>query len=354
MNAVRSRALVRNLTSFRAAASANTAVSFRLDDSVQKGTRRPSTPADRAQQLTRHFTSTSATKMSQSHFQISNLYDVKGKIALVTGGGSGIGLMATQALAVNGAKVYICGRTSEKLDTVVENFGKDIAGQIIPISADITSKSEIKKLVSELSSKEKHLDILVNNAGVALNSQGTTADSGAELSKNLFDDENETFDMWTDTYRTNVASIFFLSTAFLPLLEASSKNNPAYSSVIINITSISGIVKTSQHHFAYNASKGAAIHVNNMLANTFAAENRLKIRVNSIAPGVFPSEMTAKDSDEKQKSHIEKEKYDKVPARRPGKEEDMAQAVLFVATNQYLNGVTIPVDGGYILMAGSV
>lgn len=84
------------------------------------------------------------------------------------------------------------------------------------------------------------------------------------------------------------------------------------------------------------------------------AEAGLKIRVNSIAPGVFPSEMTAKEeSDSAQKSSLPKEKLKgKIPAQRPGKDEDMAQTVLFVATNQYLNGQRVVVDGGYTLSAG--
>jgi NAD(P)-dependent dehydrogenase (short-subunit alcohol dehydrogenase family) len=90
-----------------------------------------------------------------------------------------------------------------------------------------------------------------------------------------------------------------------------------------------------------------------MLAQEITS-NGLKIRVNSIAPGVFPSEMTAKESGDDQKSHIPREKYaEKVPARRPGEDRDMANAILFAATNQYLQGVTIPVDGGYIVSAGS-
>jgi len=298
-----------------------------------------------------------STNMSSSNnndqFQIGNLFDVKGKVALITGGGSGIGLMATQALAANGAKVYIVGRTEEKLERVAEIYGKDISGSIIPISADISKKDEIKRLVSEISSKEKCLCILINNAGIALNSQQTEAKSAEEMSKNLFEDENETFEMWTDTYRTNVPQIFFMTAAFLPLLQKATEHQYGYSGTVINITSISGIVKTSQHHFAYNASKAAAIHVSSMLANE-VAENGLKIRINSIAPGVFPSEMTAKESGEDQKSELPKEKYEKVPARRPGHERDMANAVLFMATNQYLNGQTVAVDGGYILHAGSV
>lgn len=89
-----------------------------------------------------------------------------------------------------------------------------------------------------------------------------------------------------------------------------------------------------------------------MLAHEIA-NNGLKIRVNSISPGVFPSEMTAGDSKANQKSFIPKDKYaDKVPAARPGNDRDMAGAILFAATNQYLNGQTVTVDGGYTLAAG--
>jgi NAD(P)-dependent dehydrogenase (short-subunit alcohol dehydrogenase family) len=274
------------------------------------------------------------------------------QVALVTGGGSGIGLMATQALAVNGAKVYIVGRTEEKLETVVKTHGQGIAGEIIPITADITSKSEIVKLVKEIESRERCLCILINNAGISGNSQQTEAKTAEEMKKNLFDDESSTFDDWTNTYRTNVPQLFFMTTAFLPLLQKSTEHHHGYSGTVINISSISGIVQASQHHFGYNASKAAAIHLTKLLAAE-VANNGLKIRINGIAPGVFPSEMTAGDSGSDQKSHIEKEKYEKVPARRPGKDEDMAGAVLFAATNQYLNGQTIAVDGGYILHAGA-
>jgi len=274
------------------------------------------------------------------------------QVALVTGGGSGIGLMATQALAVNGAKVYIVGRTEEKLQNVVKTHGQGIAGEIIPITADITSKSEIAKLVKEIESREKCLCILINNAGVAGNTQQTEAKTAAEMKKNMFDDESSTIDDWVNTYRTNVPQLFFMTMAFLPMLQKASEHQYGYSGTVINISSISGIIQTSQHHFGYNASKAAAIHLTKMLASEIA-NNNIKIRVNSIAPGVFPSEMTAGESGSDQKSHIEKEKYEKVPAHRPGKDQDMAGAVLFVATNQYLNGQTVAVDGGYILHAGA-
>jgi len=255
--------------------------------------------------------------------------------------------MAAQALAVNGAKVYICGRTEEKLDNVVETYGKDMAGELIAIQADVRRKDEVRRLVDEISSREKCLCILVNNAGVSSRPLTTETSSAGEMKSNLFETDKTTMEDWTSTYETNVASVFFVTAAFLPLLQRSSELHEHWSAAVVNITSISGLVKSAQHHFSYNVSKAAAIHLTRLLAAEIA-ENGHKIRVNSIAPGVFPSEMTTKEeSDEYQKSHLPKEDFeDRVPAKRPGRDVDMAQAVLFMAANQYVNGQTLPVDGG--------
>ena len=204
-------------------------------------------------------------------------------IALI-GGGSGIGLMAVQALAVNGAKVYITGRTEEKLDTVAQTYNKGISGEIIPITCDISKKDQIASLYDQIASKEKHLDILINNAGIQTKTFQTESSSAEEMKKNLFENEDATFEDWDDIYRTNVSQIWFMSTAFLPLLQKSTEHQPKWSGTIINITSMSGQVKTTQHHPQYNASKAAAIHLSRMLANEIQ-ENGLKIRVNNIAPG---------------------------------------------------------------------
>lgn len=282
-------------------------------------------------------------------------------VVFLLGGATGIGLMCAQALAVNGARVYIVGRSQDRLDAAVKSHGQNIAGELIPIVADITKKSDLEKLVKEIESKEKCLCILVNNAGISGTSEGpqsTNASGGTEgspegedaneLKKNLWTSEDN-FDTWTDIYRTNVAAMYWTSVAFLPLLEAATKHHKGYSGCILNITSISGITKQAQNHFAYNASKGAAIHLNEMLA-TELANNKIKIRVNSIAPGVYPSEMTAKESNQHNKSELKKEDFMDIPAQRPGSERDMANACLFMVTNQYLNGVTVPVDGGWLLV----
>lgn len=284
-------------------------------------------------------------------FKLESLFNVKDKVALVTGGGTGIGLMAAQALAVNGAKVYIVGRRQEALDAAVKAHGQNIPGQLIPITADISKKDDIKKLVQEISSREKCLCILINNAGISSNNQMPTGDNAEEFKQNLFDPDNATFEEWEQTYRTNVPQIYFMTTAFLPLLQKATEHQHGYSGTVINIGSISGEVKKSQNHFAYNASKGAAHHLTKMLASEISNAG-LKIRINAIAPGVFPSEMTAKESGDNQKSELPKDKKADLPSQRPGNDRDMGNAILFAATNQYLNGQIVAVDGGYLLAAG--
>lgn len=263
--------------------------------------------------------------------------------------------MAAQALAVNGAKVYITGRTAEKLDRVATLYDNgNISGKIIPLPADVTKKDEIRRLASEISTREGHLSILMNNAGISSSTQKTEPEDASELRESLFDDPAATFEEWDSVFRTNVSQLFFMTTAFLPLLQRGSEVEHGWSSTVLNTTSISGIVKVSQHHFAYNASKAAAIHLTKMLAQEVSS-SKLRVRVNNIAPGVFPSEMTAGESDGMQKSHLPVKKYrEKVPAARPGRDADMGGAVLFAVCNQYLNGQTVVVDGGYVLAAGTL
>ncbi|GAD92910.1 short-chain dehydrogenase [Paecilomyces variotii No. 5] len=291
---------------------------------------------------------------SNASLRLADLFDVKDRVAIVSGAGTGIGLMQAQALAVNGAKVYIVGRTEEKLEKVAELYGKNIDGKIIPLTVDITCKKSITNLVKEFSSREDHLDILMNTAGIAGQSQVVKPGSAEDIRKSLFDNETATFADWDAVYRTNVSHLYFMTIAFLPLLQKGSDKRYAWSSVVINTSSISGIVKTTQDHFAYNASKAGAIHLTKMLAYELSNAG-LKIRINQIAPGVFPSEMTAMSSDDKHKSHLPKGMMEGViPAARPGHDRDMASATIFTATNQYLNGATIVVDGGYILATGAV
>jgi NAD(P)-dependent dehydrogenase (short-subunit alcohol dehydrogenase family) len=282
----------------------------------------------------------------------SKLFDVSHVTALVTGGGTGIGLMITQALVANGAKVYITSRRDEVLKKTEELYNGGGSGQIIPIQADVSEKDDVKRLYDEMCQKEpKGIQILVNNAGIArddntkfsTNGQPNMEDAQA-ISDHFLKSQPEN---WADTMKTNVGSIFWMSMTFLPLLAKGGQVTPGYTSQVINVSSISGYMKgSSSGQFSYASSKAAATHLSRMLATTFVGT---KVRVNTIAPGVFPSEMTTGSSDEDNKSRIESGMSN--PAGRPGADTDMAATVLMLAGpgGVFYNEQVLYPDGGSTL-----
>jgi NAD(P)-dependent dehydrogenase (short-subunit alcohol dehydrogenase family) len=210
------------------------------------------------------------------------------------------------------------------------------------------------RLVQELENREQAVDILINNAGIYGNRQTPEGSTAEEVKQNLFEAENSTFDNWTDVYATNVAAVYFVTTAFLPLLQRASESRSGWTSTVINISSINGLIKESLSRFASNSAKAATIHLTKMLAVEIA-KCKLPIRVNSIAPGLFPSEITTGISDDTQKSPpLPAGTCSEISARRPGNDVDMASAILFAATNQYINGQIIAVDGGYLVKYGKL
>ncbi|KAI0191745.1 hypothetical protein EV127DRAFT_60208 [Xylaria flabelliformis] len=295
--------------------------------------------------------------MAETHdFSAQNLFNVKGFVAVVTGGGTGIGLMATQALAANGAKVYITGRRVEALEKAAkEHQPASGEGQIIPIGpCDVTKKEDLSRLVEDISKKEKYIHLLMCNAGVSGPKAEPEHTDAEDLRSRLWD--NEDVSEWQSTYQTNVTAVYFTTVAFLPLLQAGMRPKgelEPYSASVITTSSMSGIMRHAQGHFSYNTAKGATVHLTKLMSAEF---QKAGIRVNSIAPGYFPSEMTAKESDDRQKSHVPEEKIQEkghVPLERPGREVEMGMTVLYLAKNQYVNGEIIAVDGGVLnVLAG--
>jgi len=270
-------------------------------------------------------------KAQNEDLKASGLFDVSHVTALVTGGGTGIGLMITQALVANGAKVYITGRRQEVLDRTVQAYGSG-PGTLQAIVGDVGSKEGCLKLAREIEEKEpKGIQLLVNNAGVArddntkFSSNGQPDMSSPEaISKHFLRSEE---DQWLETFRINVMGQYFASMAFLPLLAKGSAVTPGYSSSVVNVSSISGAMKgSSMGQFAYASSKAAYTHLSRMLATTF---KDVKVRVNVIAPGVFPSEMTAGSSGDDNKSELDMKSTN--PAGRKGHDSDMAATILFLA-----------------------
>lgn len=168
-----------------------------------------------------------------------------------------------------------------------------------------------------------------------------------ELQRRLMAEDQ---DKWAETFNTNVSSVYFTTVAFLPLLQKSKEEGGHFNPSVITISSMSGMISHAQGHFSYNASKAATIHLSKMMAYEF---KDVGIRVNSIAPGYFPSEMTTHgESDEQNKSEVPDSKIKEkghVPMGRPGTDEEMAMGIMFLAKNTYVNGEVITIDGGVML-----
>lgn len=175
----------------------------------------------------------------------SGLFDVSHVTALVTGGATGIGLMITQALVANGAKVYITSRREEVLNKAVETYNTG-PGSLHALVGDVSTKQGIHQLVQKISQKEPQgIQLLVNNAGIARDdntkfssNDGPPDTSSAEAISEYFlrSEENQ----WQDTFQTNVTAQYFMSMAFLPALAKGGKIIPGYSSSVVNVSSISG------------------------------------------------------------------------------------------------------------------
>jgi NAD(P)-dependent dehydrogenase (short-subunit alcohol dehydrogenase family) len=199
--------------------------------------------------------------------------------------------MAAQALAANGAKVYITSRRKEVLDkAVASHHPGDSGGEIIACEpCDVRKKADLDKLVKEISAKENHVNLLITAAGI----NGPKAEPDSEDASNLKAKlwENESPEKWNETYNTDVTAVYFSVVAFLPLLQAGTENHGHLAASVIVISSMSGIMRHAQGHFSYNAAKAATAHLSKMMSAEF---QKASIRVNSIAPGYFPSEMTTK------------------------------------------------------------
>jgi NAD(P)-dependent dehydrogenase (short-subunit alcohol dehydrogenase family) len=151
-----------------------------------------------------------------------------------------------------------------------------------------------------------------------------------------------------ETFETNVTAGYFVAAAFLPLLAKGTASKPGYSTSIVNVASISGMMRTSSEaQFAYASSKAAMIHLSKMLGTTLA---QAKIRVNTICPGIFPSEMSQGKSDAENKSQIDG-MGEGLPAGRPGNDQDMAAAILYLVgpASAFSNGQILYPDGGAVL-----
>ena len=241
---------------------------------------------------------------------------LKDKTAIITGGGSGIGLATARAFCKEGAKVILFGRRKEKLISAADELGDSV----LIVQGDMTHNDDLDQLINKTLNNFKGIDILVNSAGLF---------NGAPLHE-ISDSQ------WDGIMDINIRSIFQLTRRVLPIMMAQKSGS------IVHISSILGLIAVPQVA-AYNVSKGAL----NQFSRSIAVEyGSYGIRSNSICPGLIETDMTA---DLMKDASLMQEWSKEYPIGRFGKSEDVASACLFLASDEssFITGTVLPVDGGF-------
>ena len=241
---------------------------------------------------------------------------LKNKTAIITGGGSGIGLATAYAFHKEGAKVVLFGRRKELLDKA----SKEIGNYVLSIQGDMTKNEDLDHLINETLNNFNGIDILVNNAGIF---------EGAPLHE-ISDSQ------WDTIMDINIRSVFQLTKRVLPTMMARKNGS------IIHISSILGLIAVPQVA-AYNVSKGALNQFSRSIAVEYGSHG---IRSNSICPGLIETDMTADLMEDKALMQEWSKEY---PIGRFGKPNDIANACLYLASDEssFVTGASIPVDGGF-------
>lgn len=243
---------------------------------------------------------------------------LSGKIALITGGGTGIGLDIAKKYVEEGAYVYITGRRENKLQEAVSTIGKNIDYVV----ADVTKKEDMEKVAEKIKNEKGKLDILIANAGVG----------------NYIAIEDVTLEEFNRVMYTNVLGTYYCAQVCLPLMKEGS-------TIILNtsVTASLGLPNFSLYIAAKSAMK-SFIH-------TWTNELRdRKIRVNALAPGIIPTDVAGKElgRDPQKEKELQEYRATLIPANRVGNVKDISNAAIFLGSDEssYVNGIELLVDGG--------
>jgi 2-deoxy-D-gluconate 3-dehydrogenase len=248
------------------------------------------------------------------------VFDLKGRIAIVTGGNGGIGLGMARGLAGAGAGVVVVGRNAEKSKAAVQELGK-LGVETLAVQADVSDEAAVARLVQATLDRFGRIDVLVNNAGT-------------NLRKPLHE---YSLEEWHRVMDTNLTSAFLCSRAVYPAMKKAGGGK------IINIGSMMSIFGASFAP-AYGASKGGIVQLTKSAASAWARDN---IQVNAVLPGWIDTELT--QGARRQVPGLHENVLRRTPAGRWGTIDDMAGVAVFLASaaSDFVTGTAIPVDGGY-------
>jgi 2-deoxy-D-gluconate 3-dehydrogenase len=266
--------------------------------------------------------------LARKSMKITELFNVSGKVAIVTGGSRGIGEMIAAGFLANGVKVYITARKEAALIEKAKELSEMYNAECIPVACDLSTMEGMEEFTSFMQSKEEHIDFLINNAGASW------GEPYADYSEKG----------WDKVMDLNVKSIFYLTQKLTPMLSANATSETP--SRVINIGSVDGLNVPIMEAYAYGTSKAAVHHLTRILAKRLVGEN---ILVNAIAPGPYESKMLGSAVNHDY-SLIESRN----PRKRIGSPEDMAGLVLFLCSRAgaYTVGAVIQSDGGLVGLAG--
>jgi len=250
------------------------------------------------------------------------MFDLKGRVAVVTGGNGGIGLGMAKGLGSAGARVAIAARNAEKSRAAVEALAR-LGAEAIAVQVDVADEASVEAAIRSVVDRLGRLDVLVNNAGINIRKQP----------------QDYTLAEWRSVIDTNLTSAFLCSRAVYPLMKAAGGGK------IINIGSMMSIFGTA-FVAAYSASKGGIVQLTKSLATTWARDN---IQVNAVLPGWIDTELT--QNARRQIPGLNDSVLRRTPAGRWGEMDDMAGIAVFLAASasDFVTGTAIPVDGGFAI-----